>query len=81
MNPGPFPETYNHGRKRIDNIYISEQRVTDNYVLLFSMVEYNTVFLSNHRPLFIDLDADHFFDTTTKAPNARIIILLQSNDT
>ena len=36
LNTGNFSETYERGRKRIDNIYDSKQLVTKNYVLLSS---------------------------------------------
>ena len=80
MNAGPFPSTFDRGSRRIDQIYATSRLVDENFVLLSSMGSYDSVFLSDHQPIFLDFDAQRFFDTTTRAAANRRVRLLRSND-
>jgi hypothetical protein len=55
----PFPPTYNRGKKRIDYMLISAS--LREAVIRSGILPYNSIFSGDHRPCFLDLDADTLF--------------------
>jgi exonuclease III len=49
----PFPPTYNRGKKRIDYMLISAS--LQDAVVRSGILPYNSIFLGDHRPCFLDL--------------------------
>jgi hypothetical protein len=58
-----YPATYNRGRKRIDLILISASLLPA--VKRSGILPYNSMFQGDHRPCYIDLDADEAFGGKT----------------
>lgn len=56
----PAPATYNRGNKRLDYILISQSLT--QAVLRSGILPFYSLFLSDHRPCYIDIDADQLFN-------------------
>ena len=65
FHTGPFPSTYDRGSKRIDQIYVSDRLSTENLVHASILGEYDSIFPSDHHPLFLDFDTQRFFDASS----------------
>jgi hypothetical protein len=59
----PFPSTYIRGKKRI--VYILISTTLQDAVIRSGILPYNSIFSGDHRPCFIDLDADKLFARST----------------
>jgi hypothetical protein len=70
--------TYNRGSKKIDFI-LATPRIS-RFILAIGLLDYNTVFTSDHRAFFFDINADGFFGTSVKALAAQIFRNLQLED-
>jgi hypothetical protein len=57
------PPTYNRGRKRLDYIFISNTLTPA--VLRSGILPFYSLFLSDHRPCYIDIDATALFGEAT----------------
>jgi hypothetical protein len=63
-HPSPvYPATYNRGRKRIDLILVSASLLKT--VKSSGILPYNSIFQGDHRPCYIDLDAEEAFGGKT----------------
>ena len=62
FHTGTFPSTYDRGSKRIDQIYVSDRLSTDNLVHASILGGYDSIFPSDHHPLFLEFDSRSFFD-------------------
>jgi len=59
----PPPPTYDRGKEKIDFLFVSTCPVPS--VTRTGIFPYNSLFVSNHRPCFIDLDGDAIFKENT----------------
>jgi hypothetical protein len=59
----PFPPTYIRGKKRIDYMLISAS--LQDAVVRSRILPYNAIFSGDHRPCFLDFDADILFSGKT----------------
>ena len=59
---GPFPSTHDRGTHRIDQVYTYDRLSTENLVHALTIGGYDSIFPSDHRPLFLDFGALSFFD-------------------
>ena len=80
LHTGPFPSTYDRGSKRIDQIYVSDRLSSDNFIHTSTIGGYDSIFPSDHRPLFLDFDARRFFDSKYFTSQPRQARILRCND-
>ena len=66
--------------KRIDQIYVSDRLSIDNLVHASIIVGYDSIFPSEHRPLFLDFDAKRFFDAQSFISQPRRAHILSYTD-
>jgi hypothetical protein len=59
----PPPPTYSRGSSRLDYILVSQRVV--KHVTRSGILPYNSFFLSDHRPCFIDIDSESLFQSQT----------------
>jgi hypothetical protein len=59
----PFPSTYSRGKKRLDYILVSSSIAAT--VLKSGLLPYNSVFHSDHRACYIDIDSKALFKSQT----------------
>jgi hypothetical protein len=59
----PFPATYARGKKRLDYILVSSSIAPS--VQKLGILPFHSVFCSDHRPCFIDIDATMLFNELT----------------
>jgi hypothetical protein len=65
---GEAPPTYNRGKKRLDYILISAN--ISQAVLRSGILPFYSLFLSDHRPCYIDIDSNLLFnEATSQAPS------------
>jgi hypothetical protein len=65
QHPGtPPPPTYDRGNDRIDFIFVSSALLP--YVKRSGIFPYNSLFMSDHRPSYIDIDSIGLFQETTQ---------------
>jgi exonuclease III len=61
----PFPSTYSRGKKRLDYLLVSSSIAPS--VIRSGILPYNSLFYSDHRPCYIDIDAQLLFQEDTHA--------------
>ena len=59
----PFPSTYSRGKKRLDYILVSS--AIAHTVQKSGILPYHSIFQSDHRPCYIDIDANALFSEST----------------
>ncbi len=59
----PPPPTYDRGKEKIDFIFISSSLVGN--AIRTGILPYNSLFLSDHRPCYLDLVSQGLFQETT----------------
>jgi len=73
----PFPATYNRGQSRLDYILVSSSILPS--VQRSGILPYQSIFYSDHRACFLDIDSIQLFgdSTTSMAPPCRRQLQLQ----
>jgi hypothetical protein len=59
------PNTHIRGSKQIDVVLATPG--ISRCILAIGLLDYNTVFYSDHRAFFFDIDSDGFFGTSVEA--------------
>lgn len=74
----PFPSTYSRGKKRLDYILVSSNLAPA--VLRSGILPYHSLFHSDHRPCYIDIDSILIFNENTHALQPQCSRSLQLTD-
>jgi hypothetical protein len=80
LKNGPSPRTYQHGSKRIDQIYVSDCLLAENIILQKTIGDFDSFFTSDHRPVIIDIDAATYFGADTLDEIPRQVSILHCGD-
>ena len=80
LNTGPYPRTYRHGTRRIDQIYVSDQLLVKNILLQTTIEYFDSFFTSDHRPVLIDIDVATYFGSDTVEGVPRHVRILHCGD-
>jgi len=59
----PFPSTYNRGQSRLDYMFVTSGILSS--IIRSGILPYQSIFYSDHRPCFLDIDAGVLFEENT----------------